>query len=78
MTPETASPRDYIVISGMNWPISTADQDNSVTIEVDGRTRNADIGSTGRFRYEYQLRSTIKIGDEHDVIGDLRGRTRRH
>ena len=68
VTPETASPRDYIVISGMNWPISTADQDNSVTIEVDGRTRNADIGSTGRFRYEYQLRSTIKIGDEHDVI----------
>ena len=68
VTPETASPRDYIVISGTNWPISTADQDNSVTIQVDGRTRNADIGSTGRFRYEYQLRSTIKIGDEHDVI----------
>jgi hypothetical protein len=68
VTPETASPRDFIVISGENWPISTADQDNSVVIEVDGRTRNADIGSTGRFRYEYQLRSTIKIGDEHDVI----------
>ncbi len=67
ITPEEASPRDYIVISGANWPISTADQDNSVVIEVDGRTRNADIGSTGRFRYEYQLRSTIKIGDEHDV-----------
>ena len=68
VTPETASPRDFIVISGMNWPISTADQDNSVVIEVDGRTRNADIGSTGRFRYEYQLRSTIKIGDEHEVV----------
>ena len=67
VAPETVSPRDFIVISGTNWPISTADQDNSVTIEVDGRTRNADIGSTGRFRYEYQLRSTIKIGDEHDV-----------
>ena len=67
VTPEEASPRDYIVISGENWPISTADQDNSVSIEVDGRTRNADIGSTGRFRYEYQLRSTIKIGDEQDV-----------
>ena len=67
VTPETASPRDFIVISGENWPISTPELDNSVTIEVDGRTRNADIGSTGRFRYEYQLRSTIKIGDEHDV-----------
>ena len=68
VTPDTASPRDFIVISGENWPISTADQDNSVTIEVDGRTRNADIGSTGRFRYEYQLRSGIKIGDEHEVV----------
>ena len=67
VAPETASPRDFIVISGENWPISTPELDNSVTIEVDGRTRNADIGSTGRFRYEYQLRSTIKIGDEHDV-----------
>ena len=67
VTPETASPRDFIVISGENWPISTPDQDNSVTIEVDGRTRSADIGSSGRFRYEYQLRSTIKIGNEHDV-----------
>ena len=76
VTPETASPRDYIVISGENWPISTADQDNSVVIEVDGRTRNADIGSTGRFRYEYQLRSTIKIGDEHDVTVTYRDGTR--
>ena len=76
VTPETASPRDFIVISGENWPISTADQDNSVTIEVDGRTRNADIGSTGRFRYEYQLRSTIKIGDEHDVTVTYRDGTR--
>ena len=37
-------------------------------IEVDGRTRNADVDSSGRFRYEYQLRSGITIGEEHDVI----------
>ncbi|MCY4417542.1 MAG: hypothetical protein OXE87_14720 [Chloroflexi bacterium] len=67
VSPATASPRDFIVISGMNWPISTADDDNYVTIEVDGRTRNADVDGNGRFRYEYQLRSTISIGDEHDV-----------
>ena len=35
VTPETASPRDFIVISGENWPISTPELDNSVTI--DGR-----------------------------------------
>ena len=67
VTPETASPRDFIVISGENWPISTADDDFSVTIEVDGRTRSADTDGTGRFRYEYQLRASIKIGEEHDV-----------
>ena len=50
VTPETASPRDFIVISGENWPISTAELDNSVTIEIDARTRNADVDSTGRFR----------------------------
>ena len=67
VSPDTASPRDFIVISGENWPITTADDDNSVTIKVDGRERSADIDGSGRFRYEYQLRSTIGIGDEHDV-----------
>ena len=67
VSPDTVSPRDFIVISGENWPISTPELDNSVTIEVDGRTRSADIDSTGRFRYEYQLRASIKIGDEQDV-----------
>ena len=66
--PETASPRDFIVISGTNWPISTADDDHEVSIEVDGRNRTANIDGNGRFRYEYQLRSTIAIGDEHDVV----------
>ena len=67
VTPETASPRDFIVISGENWPISTPELDNSVTIKIDDRTRSADVDSTGRFRYEYQLRANIGIGDEHDI-----------
>ena len=67
VSPEAVSPRDFIVISGENWPVSTSDVDNSVMIEVDGRIRNADVDSSGRFRYEYQLRSGITIGEEHDV-----------
>ena len=67
VSPDTASPRDYIVISGENWPISTADDDHEVNINVDGRNRSANIDGNGRFRYEYQLRSNIGIGDEHDV-----------
>ncbi|MDE2684574.1 MAG: hypothetical protein OXI54_10570 [Chloroflexota bacterium] len=68
VSPDTASPRDFIVISGENWPISTADDDHEVSISVDGRNRTANIDGNGRFRYEYQLRSTIGIGDEHDVV----------
>ena len=67
VSPDTASPRDFIVISGENWPITTAAKDNRVNINVDGRDRSADIDGSGRFRYEYQLSSTIGIGDEHDV-----------
>ena len=73
VSPEMASPRDFIVIRGMNWPVSTADDDHEVTIEVDGRNRTANIDGNGRFRYEYQLRSTIKIGDEHDVTVSFEG-----
>lgn len=68
VSPDTASPRDFIVISGENWPISTADDDHEVNIAVDGRNRSANIDGNGRFRYEYQLRSTIGIGDEHEVV----------
>ena len=66
--PEMVSPRDFITISGENWPISTADDDHEVTIMVDRRNRSVNIDGNGRFRYEYQLRSNIVIGDEHEVV----------
>ena len=66
--PEMVSPRDFITISGENWPISTADDDHEVTIMVDERNRSVNIDGNGRFRYQYQLRSNIGIGDEHKVV----------
>ena len=66
--PEMVSPRDFITISGENWPISTADDDHEVKIMVDDRNRSVNIDGNGRFRYEYQLRSNIGIGDEHEVV----------
>ena len=66
--PEMVSPRDFITISGENWPISTADADHEVKIMVDGRNRSVNIDGNGRFRYQYQLRSSIGIGDEHEVV----------
>ena len=66
--PEMVSPRDFITISGENWPISTADDDHEVTIMVDRRNRSVNIDGNGRFSYQYQLRSNIGIGDEHEVM----------
>ena len=71
--PEMVSPRDFITISGENWPISTADDDHEVTIHgVDRRNRSVNIDGNGRFRYEYQLRSNIGIGDEHEVVVEFK------
>ena len=70
--PEMVSPRDFITISGENWPISSADDDHEVTIMVDRRNRSVNIDGNGRFRYEYQLRSNIGIGDEHEVVVEFK------
>ena len=67
VTPQVAGPRDFITISGANWPVTTSEDDYDVSIEVDGKTRTASIDSSGRFRYEYRLSGGIGIGEEHDV-----------
>ena len=71
--PEMVSPRDFITISGENWPISTADDDHEVKIMVDDRSRTANIDGNGRFRLPYQLRSNIGIGEEHEVMVEFEG-----
>ena len=68
VTPQVAGPRDYILITGANWPVTTSDDDNDVSIEVNDKTRSASIDSTGRFNYEYQLSGGIDIGAEHDIV----------
>ena len=67
ITPAVAGPLDSIVISGANWPLSTADQGRLVSIYVDGRHLSADIDSTGRFASEVRLSSNIKLGEYHEV-----------
>ena len=76
--PEMVSPRDFITISGENWPITTADLDNEATIifnegKSNERRRSANIDGNGRFRYQYQLPSNIGIGDEHEVVVEFKG-----
>ena len=72
VSPDRASPRDFIVISGENWPVTTTDLDNEVDIiihrgETYERRRSANVDGNGRFRYEYQLPAGVRIGDEQKV-----------
>ena len=67
VNPEVAGPRDYITVSGMNWPVSTEDDDLEVDITVDGKTRSANIDTSGRFSYQFRLGAGIDLGEEHDV-----------
>ena len=67
VTPEVAGPRDYITITGENWPQSTEDEDFQVRINVDGRNRTESIDTTGRFRHQVRLSANIDLGEEHDV-----------
>ena len=67
VTPQVVGPRDYITISGANWPVTTSEDDYDVSIEVDNKTRSASIDSSGRFNYQYRLSGGIGIGKEHDI-----------
>ena len=75
VNPAVASPRDYITISGANWPISTSSVDNDVNINVDDRDRSASLDSTGRFNYSYQLSGDINIGSSHTITVTYDGGT---
>ena len=67
VAPLVAGPRDYITISGANWPVTTSEDDYDVDITVDGKTRSANIDSSGRFNLPYQLSGGIDIGMEHEI-----------
>ena len=67
VAPLVAGPRDYITISGANWPVTTSEDDYDVDITVDGKTRSANIDSSGQFNLPYQLSGGIDIGMEHEI-----------
>ena len=67
ITPDVAGPRDYVTVTGTNWPESTEDRDFQVTISIDDRQRTQSIDSSGRFTHEVRLSSDISLGEEHEV-----------
>ena len=74
--PDVVGPRDYVTISGENWPIDNTDNSNSglVAIEISegGRTRSYSVyaDNTGRFSIEHRVSKDVAIPSTNQVKGN--------
>ena len=70
VNPAEAHPRDFITITGENWPVSTSEIERQVTINISegDAIRTTTVDSTGRFNIQYQLGGRIAIGESHKVV----------
>ena len=74
--PDVVGPRDYVVISGENWPVDNTDNSNSglISIEISegGRTRSYSVyaDNTGRFTAEHRVSKDVAIPSTNQVKGD--------
>ena len=76
VTPGVVGPRDYIVISGTNWPVDNTDNSNAglvdVTIKDDPRSdRRYSVytDGTGRFTVEHRVSRDVPIPSTVQVTG---------
>ena len=67
VTPPVAGPRDYVTVTGMNWPVSNDDIDLEVEIEIEDRSRSADVDRAGNFSFEHRVSSDIAIPSTNQV-----------
>ena len=74
--PDIVGPRDYVVISGENWPVDNTDNSNSELIKVEisegGRTRSYSVyaDNTGRFSIEHRVSKDVAIPSTNQVKGE--------
>ena len=74
--PDVVGPRDYVVISGENWPVDNTDNSNSrlITIEISegGRARSYSVyaDNTGRFSVEHRVSKDVAIPSSNQVKGE--------
>ena len=64
VTPDIAGPRDYITITGENWPVDNPDSDVSPSIEIqvaDGKTYSPSPDAVGRITQEHRVRRNVAI-----------------
>ena len=77
VTPGVVGPRDYIIVSGTNWPVDNTDNSNArlvdVTIDDDsrgGRTYSVYTDATGRFSVEHRVSKDVAIPSTVQVQGN--------
>ena len=74
--PDVVGPRDYVVISGENWPVDNTDNSNSGLIAVEisegGRARSYSVyaDNTGRFTLEHRVSKDVAIPSTNQVKGN--------
>ena len=80
VTPDVAGPRDFVTISGQNWPVDNLDNTigDQVSITVsdyaNGRNYSVYADSAGRFRQEHRIHRKVAIPDTVQVkatFGDV-------
>ena len=75
VVPDVVGPRDYVVITGTNWPIDNSDNSNSglVTVviadDANERTYSVYPDNVGRFTIEHRVSKDVAIPSTNQVKG---------
>ena len=78
IVPEVVGPRDYVVITGTNWPIDNTDNSNVGLVEVEiaddrnARTYSVYPDNTGRFTIDHRVSKDVAIPSTNQVKGAYR------
>ena len=76
VVPDVVGPRDYVVITGTNWPVDNADNSNADLVDVTisdnpnrDRTYSVYADNTGRFTIEHRVSKDVAIPSTNQVKG---------
>ena len=73
--PDVVGPRDYVAITGENWPVDNSNNSNSGLIKIEitegGRTRSYSVyaDNRGRFSIEHRVSKDVAIPSTNQVKG---------
>ena len=75
VVPDVVGPRDYVVITGTNWPIDNSDNSNSGLVSIvisddrNERTYSVYPDNIGRFSVEHRVSKDVAIPSTNQVKG---------